>query len=63
MIKICSMCSRIDIDELKNALPNEIIEDDCIDECGSEFTAYVGDDLITTTSFEDFIKQCKEKDR
>lgn len=61
MIKICSMCSGINIDELKKYFPGEAIEDDCIDECGSEYTAYVGDDLITATSFEDFIEQCKEK--
>ena len=52
---------KLNIDELKKYFPGEAIEDDCIDECGSEYTAYVGDDLITATSFEDFIEQCKEK--
>ncbi len=47
------------IEDLKAALLGREIEDTCIGECGSEFTAYVGDDLITASSQEDFIEQCK----
>ena len=46
-------------EDLKAALLGREIEDTCIGECGSEFTAYVGDDLITASSEEDFIEQCK----
>lgn len=60
MIKFCSMCSGLTIDYLKEMLPDYEIEDDCIGECGMEFTAYVEDDLITASSKEDFIKQVKE---
>ena len=59
MIKVCSMCSGMSIEDLKAALLGREIEDTCIGECGSEFTAYVGDDLITVSSQEDFIEQCK----
>lgn len=62
MIKFCSMCSGLTIDDLKEMLLGGKIEDDCICECGSEFTAYVGDDLITASSKEDFIKQVKESE-
>ena len=44
MIKVCSMCSGMSIEDLKAALLGREIEDTCIGECGSEFTAYVGDD-------------------
>ena len=47
MIKVCSMCSGMSIEDLKAALLGREIEDTCIGECGSEFTAYVGDDLIS----------------
>jgi hypothetical protein len=53
------MCSGMNIEELKAALLGREIEDECICECGSEFTAYVGDELITADSQEDFINQCK----
>ena len=45
--------------ELKEALLGREIEEFCIGECGSEFTAYVGDDLVTADSQEDFIEKCK----
>lgn len=59
MIKLCSACSGISIDDLKEALLGREIEDTCIGECGSEFTGYVGDDLITADSVEDFIEKSK----
>lgn len=59
MIKVCSMCSGMSIDDLKEMLLGREIEDGCIGECGSEFTAYVGDDLITASSQEEFIEQAK----
>lgn len=59
MIKICSACSGISIDDLKAALLGREVEDTCIGECGSEFTGYVGDDLITADSVEDFIEKAK----
>lgn len=59
MIKICSACSGISIDDLKEALLGREIEDTCIGECGSEFTGYVGDELVTADSVEDFIEKCK----
>ena len=59
MIKMCSMCSGMSVEDLKAALLGREIEDMCIGECGSEFTAYVGDDLVTAESQEDFIQQCK----
>ncbi|MCR8746962.1 hypothetical protein [Romboutsia lituseburensis] len=57
MIKVCSMCSGMSIDDLKNALLGKEVEDMCIGECGSEFVGYVEDDLVTASSQEDFIKQ------
>lgn len=62
MIKFCSMCCRLTIDDLREMLISGKIEDDCIGECGSEFTAYVADDLITASSKEDFIKQVKDSE-
>lgn len=59
MIKICSACSGISIDDLKNALLGVEVEDTCIGECGSEFTGYVDDELVTADSVEDFIEKCK----
>jgi hypothetical protein len=53
------MCSGMSVEDLKAALLGREIEDMCIGECGSEFTAYVGDDLVTADSQEDFIQQCK----
>ena len=47
------------VEELKEALLGREIEEFCIGECGSEFTAYVGDDLVTADSQEDFIEKCK----
>ena len=41
MIKVCSMCSGMSIEDLKAALLGREIEDTCIGECASEFTAYV----------------------
>lgn len=56
MIRVCSMCSGMSIDELKEALLGKIIEDECIGECGSEFVGYANDDLITASSQEEFIE-------
>lgn len=60
MVKFCSMCSGISIDDLKEALLGMELDDNCIGECGSEFTAYVQDELITASSFEDFLNQSKK---
>ena len=60
MIRICPMCSNIDVEELEALLPGEEIEEGCIGECGSEYTAYVNDELITAESLEDFVAQCKK---
>ncbi|MGL5692999.1 MAG: hypothetical protein ACRCXA_02920 [Peptostreptococcaceae bacterium] len=59
MIRVCSMCSGISIDDLKEMLLGKEIEDECIGECGCEFTGYVGDDLVSASSQEDFVKQAK----
>lgn len=59
MIKLCSACSGISIDDLRKALSGREIEDTCIGECGSEFTGYVGEDLITADSIESFIEKSK----
>lgn len=59
MIKVCSMCSGMSIDDLKEMLLGKEIEDECIGECGCEFAGYVGDDLITASSQEEFIEQAK----
>ena len=59
MIKLCPACSGMSVEELKEALLGREIEEFCIGECGSEFTAYVGDDLVTADSQEDFIERCK----
>ncbi|MEF9990866.1 MAG: hypothetical protein RRZ84_03330 [Romboutsia sp.] len=59
MIRVCSMCSGMSIDDLKNALLGKEIEDECIGECGCEFTGYVGEELITASSEENFIEQAK----
>ena len=46
MIKLCSMCSGMSVEDLKAALLGREIEDTCIGECGMEFVGYVGDDLV-----------------
>ena len=54
MIKICSMCSGISIDDLKKRLSGDVeIEDGCIYECGSEFTAYKNCLLYTSDAADD----------
>lgn len=60
MIKVCSTCSGLSVEDLKKALLGEEIEDGCIYECGSEFTGYVNDELVTADSEEDFVAQAKE---
>lgn len=60
MISFCSMCSGVSEDELKRALLEVDIKEDCICECGSEFTAYVDTELITAKDKEDFIAQTLE---
>lgn len=60
MISFCSMCSGISEGELKRALLEFDIKEDCICECGSEFTAYVDTELITAKDKEDFIAQALE---
>lgn len=60
MISFCSMCSCISEDELKKSLLEVDIKEDCICECGSEFTAYVDTELITAKDKEDFIDQALE---
>lgn len=59
MIRVCPACSGMDIEELRKALLGEEIEEGCIGACGSEFSGFVGDDLITADSQEDFIEKCK----
>ncbi len=59
MIKVCSACSGMSIEDLKNALLGREIDDMCIGECGCEFAGYAGDELITADSQEDFIEQAK----
>lgn len=59
MIKICSMCSGMSVEDLKAALLGREIEDNCIGECGMEFVGYVGDDLVEASSQEEFIEKCK----
>jgi len=59
MIKICSACSGMSIEDFKNALLGVEIEDECIGECGCEFAGYVDDDLITASSQDEFIEKCK----
>lgn len=60
MIRVCSACSGMSIDDLREALLGREIENECIGECGAEFTSYVGDDLITASSLDDFVNQAKE---
>ncbi|MEG1312187.1 MAG: hypothetical protein RR942_15710 [Romboutsia sp.] len=61
MIKLCSMCSGISIDELKKRLGGEVeIEDGCIYECGSEFTAYLDEELITADSEDELVESLKK---
>lgn len=59
MIKICPACSGMNADELRNALLGVEIEEECIGECGCEFTGCVNDELVTASSQEDFIAQAK----
>ncbi len=59
MIKVCSACSGMSIEDLKNALLGREIEDECIGECGCEFTGYVDDDLVTASSQNEFIEKSK----
>ncbi|MGL5346343.1 MAG: hypothetical protein ACRDA3_03250 [Peptostreptococcaceae bacterium] len=60
MIRICSNCSGMSIDDLKEMLLGREIEDECIGECGSEFVGYVGDELVTASSQEEFIEKVKQ---
>ena len=60
MIKVCSGCLGMSIDELKEALLGRDIEDECIGECGCEFAGYDEDDLITASSQEEFIEKANK---
>lgn len=57
MIKVCPACSGMSIEDLREALLGREIDEMCIGECGMEYTAYVGDDLITADSEVDFIEK------
>lgn len=61
MIKVCSTCSGMSVEDLKKALNGVEVEDGCIYECGSEFAGYVSEELITADSEEDFVKQAQEQ--
>ena len=59
MIKVCSTCSGLSVEDLKKALLGEEIEDGCIYECGSEFTAYKGEELINADSEDELVEALK----
>lgn len=59
MIRVCSMCSGMSVEDLREMLLGKEIEDGCIGECGCEFTGYTDEDLITASSQEEFVEKVK----
>ena len=57
MIKVCSMFRNQYSDSKKKLSGDVEIEDGCIYECGSEFTAYKNDELITADSEEELFEE------
>ncbi|QNO14694.1 DUF1450 domain-containing protein [Alkalicella caledoniensis] len=58
MVRICPDCCNIDIDKLEK-LGLEIVEE-CIGVCGTEFVAYVDDELIEADSEGELIEKIEK---
>jgi hypothetical protein len=59
MIRVCSACSNVDMDKLRDVVFEEDLEIGCIYECGEhddKVFGYIDDKLIIKDNEEDFIK-------
>lgn len=59
MIRVCSVCSNVDIDKLRDVVFEEDIEIGCIGECGQhdgKVFGYIDDKLIIKENHEEFIE-------
>ncbi|MDF2633872.1 MAG: hypothetical protein K0R78_746 [Pelosinus sp.] len=61
MVRVCSNCTAIDIDQLEKLIPGEL-EVECIGECGQhegKFFGYIDDELVITDTEEEFFEEVK----
>ncbi|CDM67280.1 Hypothetical protein CM240_0101 [Clostridium bornimense] len=61
MIRICPFCSDVDIEELKEIVGEENVDEGCIGMCGQSHVAYFDDELIEAISEESLIEALKER--
>lgn len=59
MIRICPNCSHVEIEKIKCIVGDSNVDVGCIGECGTEFKAYVKDELIEANSAEELIETIK----
>lgn len=60
-IRICPACSAVDMEKLKALVGEENVDDNCIAQCGDEFTAYINDELVQAASEEEFFNIVRER--
>ncbi len=61
MVRVCSNCTAIDIDQLEKLIQGEL-EVECIGECGQhegKFFGYIDDELVITDTEEEFFEEVK----
>ncbi|MBO1264443.1 DUF1450 domain-containing protein [Proteiniclasticum sp. SCR006] len=60
MIKVCEHCSNINIEQLKKAVGEDIVQVGCIDKCAAyetEAYGYVDEELVVENNTEEWIKK------
>jgi len=63
MIRVCSVCSNVDIDKLRDVVFEEDIEVGCIGECGlhdGKIFGYIDNELIIKDNHEEFIEAIRK---
>ena len=59
MIKVCSVCSNVDLDKLRDVVFEEDLEIGCIGECGQhddKVFGYIEEKLVIKDNHEEFIE-------
>ena len=50
-----------DMEKLKALVGENNVDDNCIAQCGDEFTAFINDELVQANSEEEFFAMVKER--
>lgn len=59
---VCNLCSKVDIDKLKNEIGDKNVKIGCVGACRKDKTQYFGKingAYIYTQNEDEFIKECK----